>query len=260
MKKRAIIATAVAFVLLLAVVAAGLNLVFTVSYMDVAFYAFSETGEREAVLLKEELDGFVGKSTTFLKQSDVEETVSKYPGFRLDGFHKKFPHTVEIKLSERRETYAFRSADGKYAVLDEAGNFLYDKDENANRTGGENILLDGFSFSVSAEGKTEGQYAERLAEVFSVLDETFTAPRANVLGIRLERPASDLKNDLFCFVMREGVKIDLLNPSEKTAEKMRAALEKYLSLKDGERICGRITVADAGGDIKTEYSDRIYGE
>ena len=39
--KKALIMTSVAFVLLLAVIAAGLNVVFTVSYIDASFSVFS---------------------------------------------------------------------------------------------------------------------------------------------------------------------------------------------------------------------------
>ena len=46
--KKALIMTSVAFVLLLAVIAAGLNVVFTVSYIDASFSVFSVQGEEDA--------------------------------------------------------------------------------------------------------------------------------------------------------------------------------------------------------------------
>ena len=79
--KKAVIMTSVAFLLLLAVVAAGLNVIFTVSYIEASFSTFSVQGAEDARALKKELDGFVGDSMTFLDLGDVEETVKKYPAF-----------------------------------------------------------------------------------------------------------------------------------------------------------------------------------
>lgn len=258
MKKRAIIATAVAFILLLAVVAAGLNIVFTVSYVDVTFVSFSQAGDKDAAELKEKLDSFVGKSTTFLDLADVEATVEEFPCFRTEEIKKHFPNKIELTVSERREAFAFEREDGKFAILDEDGKYLYDKEENVNRTGGKNILLEGFTLTTGEEGEVEGLYFLELLSVFGVFRETLVQPRANVLSVRLYRPASDPINDIFFIDMSEGVEIDVGNPAHKTEEKARGVLERYLSLKDIERTYGRIAAEDRGDEVKVEYSNRIY--
>lgn len=258
MKKRAIIATAVAFILLLAVVAAGLNVVFTVSYVDVTFVSFSQAGEKDAAELKEKLDAFVGKSTTFLDLSDVEETVEEYPCFRTDEIKKRFPNKIELTVSERREAFAFEREDGAFAILDEDGKYLYDREENVNRVGGKNILLEGFTLTTGDGGEVEGLYFQELLNVYSVFRETLVQPRANIVSVRLYRPASDPINDIFFIDMSEGVKIDVGNPARKTEEKARGVLESYLSLRDIERTYGSIAAEDRGDEINVEYSNRIY--
>ena len=45
MKKRAILTTVVAFLLLVAVIAAGLNAVFTVTYVNARFLTYTEEGD-----------------------------------------------------------------------------------------------------------------------------------------------------------------------------------------------------------------------
>ena len=136
--KKALIMTSVAFVLLLAVVAAGLNVIFTVSYIEASFSTFSAQGEEEAKTLKAELDGFVGDSMTFLNLGDVEETVKKYPSFRVESVKKKFPKTVQVVVKERRELFAYGTEAG-YMMIDAEGNYLRLSEENVSRTGGENI-------------------------------------------------------------------------------------------------------------------------
>ena len=59
MKKRSILTTVVAFLLLAAVVAAGLNAVFTVTYVNADFVTYTQEGEQEAQQLKEQLNGYL---------------------------------------------------------------------------------------------------------------------------------------------------------------------------------------------------------
>ncbi|MDE7158449.1 MAG: hypothetical protein K2N74_02645, partial [Clostridiales bacterium] len=156
--------------------------------------------------------------------------------------------------------FAFLREDGSYAILDEEGKYLYDKEENVNRTdGAANILLEGFSFVTGEKGSVEGLYFDELLNVFNIFREGLVQPRAHVVSVKLYRPASDPINDIFFISMREGVEIDVGNPAKKTDEKAHGVLNKYLSLKDIERTYGRIAAEDRGDEVKVEYSNRIYG-
>ena len=86
MKKRAILTTVVAFLLLVAVIAAGLNAVFTVTYVNARFLTYTEEGETAARELKEDLNEYLGKSTTFLDLEEVRrERVPRFRGRRNRG-------------------------------------------------------------------------------------------------------------------------------------------------------------------------------
>ena len=137
MKKKVLILTGVAVALLIAVIAAALNAVFTVARVEVHFSVCSSRGEAEAVLLQSELDdAYVGRSTTFLKLEDVQETVESYPAFRVTSAEKQFPRTVVLTVEERREAFAFRRENGLYAILDEEGVYLYDSETNTTEGAG----------------------------------------------------------------------------------------------------------------------------
>ena len=103
MKKKVLILTGVAVALLIAVIAAALNAVFTVARVEVHFSVCSSQGEAEAVLLQGELtDAYVGRSTTFLKLEEVEGVVERYPAFRVVSAEKHFPRTVYSEIARHR--------------------------------------------------------------------------------------------------------------------------------------------------------------
>lgn len=254
--KKALIMTSVAFVLLLAVVAAGLNVIFTVTYIDASFSTFSEQGEAEAEKLKKELDGFVGGSTTFLNLSDVQETVEKYPCFRVESVKKKFPKTLEVVVKERTELFAYRTADGKFAVIGSDGNCLRTSDENVSRTGGENILLENFELETSVGKRVEGKYFDALLDAFGGFGKILNDAKANVreVSLRIGGNPNNPLTSLFEIEMQEGVVIEMSNPLSRAEEKAVKAMEVYSSLGDVAKMYGCITVTEsAGGSINAVY-------
>lgn len=251
MKKKVILSTIVSFLLLFAVVAVGLNAIFTVTVVNADFCVYSEDGRGEAEALKADLDKFVGKSSTFLKIEDVEKTVRSYPAFRVTQVRKKYPEAVEVSVCERKETYAFKTENG-FSLLDENGCYLYDKKENTNRLGGGNILLEGFEFSVSEREFVTGEHAQTLFEAFGAFSEKLTEIRANVTGAAFVKASSS--TSYFRFYMREGVAIDLYGADRMVKEKAQAAAEKYLSLSDLERTEGVISVVYTNaGQLNVDY-------
>lgn len=259
MKKKVLILTGVAGALLIAVIAAALNAVFTVARVEVHFSTCSQQGETEAVLLQNELDSaYVGKSTTFLKLEDVEESVERYPAFRVVSAEKHFPRTVVLTVEERRETYAFRRGNGLFAILDEEGVYLYDSEQNVNRRGGENILLEGFVLSADSAGSTvTGEYAEELLAMGRVFIDALGDARANVLSVTLSSEYD--MGSYFLLQMQEGVTVQIFTPETHTEEKAQAVLEKYLSLSETERTYGFFDVIDTidGGFTVSNHRDSL---
>ena len=253
MKKKVILSTIVSFVLLFAVVAAGLNAIFTVTVVHSDFSVYSDDARAETEELKQKLDKFVGKSSTFLDLSSVEKAVEDFPAFRVTQIKKKYPEAIVVSISERKETYAFE-VEGGYAILDEDGYYLYEKKANINRIDQkENILLEGFEFSVSNREFVKGEYAEMLFQIFGVFRETLTEIRANVIGASFIKASSSTA--YLHIRMREGVVINLYAPAQMSEEKSKVAVEKYLSLTDLQRVEGTISVVyTSAGKLNVDYS------
>lgn len=257
MKKRVVITTVVSFLLLCAVVIAGLNTIFTVTSVKAEFSVVSEEGQKEAAVLRQKLDGFVGRSSAFLDEEEIAALISSYPCMKADKIEKKYPSSVEVSVSERREAFAVLTERG-YAVLSDDGTYLYNKDSLTNRTGGENILLEGFGDLPQQGEKTGGETFSALLSVYGVFTEILNGARANVVSVTLSRSAE--KHVRFFIRMREGIAIEIDSPAQLSEEKARAALVNergYLNRTDGERLCGRIAVIAAGEEIMVDY-DRTY--
>lgn len=254
MKKRAIVTTIVSFLLLCAVVAAGLNAVFTVTSVRAEFSVTSAEGEREAAELKKELDGFVGKSSTFLDEEEVASLIAAYPCMKAEKIEKHYPSTLEVKVSERKEAFSVLTVHGDYAVLSDDGTYLYNKDAPTNRTGGENILLMGFDLTLEQGEKVNDGAFSAVLTLYRVLSETLHEARANLVSVTYTHGAV---YDTFLLQMREGVRILIVDPAVLTEDKTRAALldegEGYLTRTDGERLCGCITVVGTEGNIQVDY-------
>lgn len=257
MKKKVVLMTAIGLVILIAVIAAALNAMFTVTRVEINWFTYSDEGESEAFALQKKLeDRFVGKSTTFLKSEDVKSAVEEYPCFEAVSVKKSYPQKIVLEVTERREVFAFRRENGAYAILDGDGRYLYDRSENVSRTGGENVLLEGFTLSAGAFGETvAGEY---FAETVLFMN-AFSDYYDNVLSVSLL--THRIGGDYFRIRMCEGVYFDLYTPKNNTAAKAAAALEKYASLSYEERLCGCVDLIDYAGDpskftVSQYYPDR----
>ena len=257
--KKALILTSVAFVLLLAVVAAGLNVIFTITYIEASFSTFSAQGEEDAYSLKAELDEFVGDSMTFLKLGSVKAKVEKYPCFRVESVTKKFPKTVQICVSERRELFAYQTQEGKYAMIDTEGVCIRMSEQNVSRTGGENILLKNFELETEVGSKIKGTYLDALFDAFSGFEDCMTDARANVREVTLayNGGAGSLEFNVFNIEMQEGVIVEMYDPLTRAAEKAKVAMEKYSGLGDIQKMYGTITVTESRtGELNVVYQER----
>ncbi len=259
-KGKILLATFIGLVLLGAVLAAALNAVFTVTDIRVQFSLLSEEGVADSYALQADLEeNFVGKSTTFLDLEEVRESVNAYPAFRLESVEKQFPRTVVLSVSERRETYAFALENGKFAILDDEGNYLYEKADNTNRRKGENVLLEGFSLHRAGSGVSGECFSEALL-FCNVFAEELDDIRANIRSIRLVPTGNTLEGDFFFRVgFSEGVYADVYQPSHLTEEKASAVLTRYLSLTDVQRLYGFFDVVDllSGGFTVSEHRAQL---
>lgn len=253
MKTRVLITTVVSFLLLVAVIAAGLNAVFTITLVHAEFSVTSAEGQAEAEELKEKLDKYVGSSTTFLKLDEVWKETEAYPCLKVEKLEKKFPSTLEVKITERNEVFALEKENG-YAILGEEGYYLYDRGTLSNRSGGENILLQ----NIACEGKpgevVTGELFDEILAVYTVFSGALFEVRANIVSITY---VGGEVFSSFMIQMREGIRIEILEPTVLTAEKAAAALHDetygYLARADEERVSGLITVVASGENVLVNY-------
>lgn len=256
MKKKVLLMTAIGLVLLGAVIGAALNAVFTVTDVVVNYSPVSEAGIQKSYSLQEVLEErFIGKSTTFLHLEDVSAAVAEFPCFELEEVKKDFPRTVVLTVRERRETYAFAREDGLYAVLDEHGKYLYDKEDNSNHREGENILFVGFELSV-VSSEVSGEYFSEALKFVNVFLENLGDARSNIVSISLMGTENALAGShFFRICMREGLIVDVYGPKNMPAEKALSVLEKYLALDDAQRLYGFFDIVDLmdGGFTVSEH-------
>lgn len=242
MRKNVVLMTTIGLVILIAVLTAALNAVFTVTKVEVIWSVRSEEGERESVALQAELESsYLGKSTTFLKLDDVTATVAGYPSFEIVSLKKGYPQRLLLEISERKELFAFLQENGSYGILDTQGSYLYDRETSENRAGGSNILLEGFSFSVK-DGEVTGEYLAELVAIANVFAQDYDNIRANIVSVTLL--SHYMGYDYFRVRMQEGVYFDVYTPKNNTALKAAAALEKYASLSYEERLYGYFDLID----------------
>lgn len=249
MKKRTFLTTLIAILLLAAVIAAGLHAVFTVAYIQASFSTCTPEGERAAQQLKEELNTYLGSSTTFLDLEQVRATAESDPRFRVLSVEKQFPSAVSITIEERHAAFAVQTESG-YAIVDDEGVRI---DEVASAE--DYVLLTG-DFSVAFEnGILSGDYVAELLEIYASFVEALGEPRANLISVSLEGSGASARFDRLSIGTREGVEIVVWNPSEQPAQLGAAAVQKYLSLAEAERVRGSIVVqrVSATGEVNAEY-------
>lgn len=253
MKAKALITTAISVLLLIAVIAAGLNAVFTVTLVKTEFSVASADGQAEAALLKKRLDRFVGKSMTFLDLGEVQDEIDAFPCLKADLLEKRFPSTVEVVISEREEVFAVKLESG-YAVLGGNGYYLYEKESTKNRSGGDNILLEGISFSAEQGSVASSDELGVILAVYETFEEMLGEVRANVVSMTFEQ--NEVRSALR-LQMKEGIRIEIIDPASLTREKAAAALSDetagYLVRPDEERVSGRITVVSSGDTVMCDY-------
>ncbi len=237
MKKKTILTTVIAFLLLVAVIAAGINAIYTVTYVRATFRTYTERGAAAAEQLKEELNGYINRSSTFLSLADVRATVEANPRFEVVEIYKDYPETVVVEVTERREAFAVAAEDGSYTVLGEDGHVLGSVSSAEGY-----ILLEGFVLSFEG-GRASGTDFDRLLAMYGALRTAFGEVRANLLSVTRSTPAK-LTN--FVLQMREGAQLHFYLPegqTAETAERMAAlAAERYMGLSDAERVWCKITM------------------
>ena len=260
--KKFIIGYAIAIFLIIFLIT--FNSVCSITQFDVRYDVGSESGKTLAVDVQKNLDGYLKKSFLFFDEKTVYDIVEEKGNGYLSvlSVKKVFPNKIKVSVRELYEEYAFATDDG-YVVFDRDGVFIGLKKDTENNIGGTNVKISGFEFVADKNGVYSIKESDR--DIFSELmrmctyaDECFEGVRKNIAEIEYI-PSAVESLDRFVFTMREGMQIcvtGVTDQKEKPYECFCAAVQKYLSLNDAQKLSGYILpVVNNEGKIVAEYSE-----
>ncbi len=230
----------------------GVSTVFRLEGVSVEITLLSSDSKTQAEALQRGLlVAYEGRSIFAVDDALAKEELKNYPYFRMTAFEKVNPNKLRICLVEDDEVYALQTANG-YLIVSGQGVVVEERVENYNRLdGGENILVKGFTLSGEKGNSLFGDNAWESALAFcQALDESLEGIRRSVTSVEAAHKSPEL---FLTLTMKEGVKIYIESPGAEKEKKVEKAVDAYLSLSNGERIGGRITVLEVEGEIFAEY-------
>lgn len=257
-KKTVIILTAL---VVIAMAFLSVATAFRVRGVTVETAVISEVAKEEAEdLQKRLLQAYKNDSLFSVKDKKAKEIIDDFPYFRLIGFEKTYPDRIVVNVVEHVESYAVKKeGSDEYYIVDEDGLVLSIRESSLNRLDGSpNVVIEGKGLNVSGE---KGQKLVGDAKWNALLtfcnhfSEKMNGLRDNVTTVTIleYEPA-------YCLTTREGVKIYVGAPETLTIEKSDAAVEKYLSLTDSERMKGRIMVDDKDDKVIISYYGKDFND
>ena len=235
----------------------GVTSVYQVEDVAVKASVVTEVAKSEAEALQVRLKAAYEKQVSFFADEDeAEEILADFPYFRMVSFTKSYPDKIIIEVKEDAEVYAVPSTTvGMYYILGADGTVLGIRESYVNRLdGAENVLLKGLSVTGEKGSKLTGDdcFSTMLA-IGAKMAEMPIELRRNVVSIEVFTRTPET---IFKVSMREGVAIYIGEPNTRTSEKTEAAVNKYLSLSDTQKLTGRIVVSGVAGELIVVYSEK----
>ncbi len=232
----------------------GVSAVYRVDKVTVEASLVSKEAEIEAQALQKRLEEAYDKDSIFLASDrEARNVLEEFPYFRLIGFEKAHPNRLIVKIIEDAEVYAVETHDIGYYILGEDGTVLGVRDTHINTlNGAENVQIKGISVTGKNGSIPTGD--EQFPTVLTLCKEFSSllgGIRSNVVSVEVIRREPDT---IYRITMREGVNLYFGEPSEKLKEKVEAAVAKYMSLTNEEKLTGRIVVSELREEIFTSYA------
>lgn len=234
----------------------GVTSVYRIDGVTVVASVVTDAAKDEAVELERRLNAsYENQISFFADETEAEEILADFSHFRMTSFEKSYPDKIIVKVTEDAEVYAVACADkeNSYYILGGDGTILGIRDSYVNRLdGAQNVLLEGLTASGEKGAKLSGDDCfTTMLQVCDFATKTGIELRRNVISVAVVIRSPET---IFRVTMREGVCLYIGDPTTMTEEKTIAAMNKYLSLSDEEKLCGRITVTDNEGTLVVTYS------
>lgn len=260
MKAKKIVTIILTILVFLSAVVLGVSTVYRVDDVRVDIVALSQEGDAESKNLQTRLKQLYYKQSIFFaKQTEAEEALKDFPYLRLVSFSHSYPNVLVVEVSEDAEVYAVPkdAAQMSYYILNADGVVLGERDNYINRVDAQlqvkNVLLTAQSGGKTLTGEEcKEKFFPFCQTLSSLLDNKI---RANVISVEYVAPTSQQEQAFYRLSMTEGVKIYLFNPTNNLSEKAAKAVEEYFALADGQKMTGRIAVADDGEGLLADYSE-----
>lgn len=246
--------------ILIAAATLGVTTVYRVSAVTLEVSVVSEEAKSEAESLEARLSARYKKQNIFtVKNGEAKEEFADYPYFRLTGLKKSYPNRLIVTATEDAEVYAAEKSDlSGYYILGADGTLLCERKTPENRTDKKNnVILKGVSVFGDLGNVPEGEDFGTALAFCRSLDEPFGGIRSNVVSVSLRAPVSSSEYSVLQIEMREGVKVNVYNPSGDAKKKAEAFCSFYSGLSAAERLSGRIDVTDyalENGTYRVTYS------
>ena len=203
--------------------------------------------KEESDAAKEQVDGFKkivlekyrGSLIGFIDEKELAECFVD-TGYVFSSVEKVYPCTLNIRLKERRETFAVAYEDG-YRVYDALGNYLAGDNDGVNNLDNAPDIL--------VYGTTSDDEIKEVARVSSIFAVHFSALRSVVEKINMQA-----KDGLIVFTLRCGVKVQIYDYANLTEAKIKKAYDEFSSLSSKEKFSGTIGVTvKPDGEIGAVY-------
>ncbi|MBO5327569.1 MAG: hypothetical protein J6B04_00180 [Clostridia bacterium] len=230
------------------VVCAGI--VFAVKNVNVTFKDYTGKYAEALTLVEDELEKYKGLYIFSINGDDIEESVKN---LNLDCYvslvsvERIYPCTVNVVLKERIERYAIYK-DNAYLVYDTDGEYVRTTAENKNNADlAPNVLVDG--------AKTEEEI-KFISQIGTLIESKFNNVRMVVEKINYPIDA-DSEFPKAEVVLRSGLIIEIVKPTNYLSEKINAAYDLYLSLSDSQKLAGKIRSYEYSSsvvDVRAVYS------
>ncbi len=249
--KKKVLTVLLTGLLLLSLTALGISTLFRVEKVALFARFSAQTEVTEEELQAELIDAYKKESIFSADKKKAEKIVEKYPYLRIVGYTKSYPDKLSFWVVEDSETYAVATEKGYY-ILNAEGILVDERADNYNREdNAPNVLVRGVTASGRLGEALEGDDAwQTMLSLCRSMDNALGGIRKNVDSVEVFTRAPQT---VYLFRMREGVSIYIEQSNALTKEQAEAAIEKYFSLSQEERMRGRITVRAVEGEALAEY-------
>lgn len=222
--------------LMVASVALGMCIAFSVRNVNVSYLHYANDGEEstllaEAVIARVKntiLDGCQGSLISSVDEDTVKSCVGT--DYVLESFEKIYPCTINVRIRERREVYAVKYGD-EYKIYDSDGVLLRIDAENVNAfDGAPDVVL---------TGTRNEEDVKELAQLGALFEKNFSALRSAVEELKIIKEQSSLAKDRYCFVLRCGLTVELRD-LVSAEDKIVRAKNEFSKLSGEQKLGGKI--------------------